>query len=88
VKFMEALKLVHFQVSPCIFFLHFQLTLAFWLRLEFWSNLGWKPWVLVILQITLLFQKKLTWLVLIWIFTKSSYFVNHELNSISKKKIV
>jgi hypothetical protein len=29
VKFMEALKLVHFQVSPCIFFLHFQLTLAF-----------------------------------------------------------
>jgi hypothetical protein len=53
VKFGEAPKLVHFWISPYIFFLCFQLTLPFWLHPKFWPNSRWKPWVLTTLWITL-----------------------------------
>jgi hypothetical protein len=54
VKLEEAPKLMHFWVSPYIFFICFQLTLAFWLHPKFWPNSSWEPWVLANLQITLI----------------------------------
>jgi len=56
VKFGEVPKSTHFRISPCIFFLCFRLTWAFWLCLKFWPNSSWKPWVLVTLWITLLWH--------------------------------